>query len=37
MKNTKNQNGFIPMMIMLVLIVLAVIWFVYERVSNAHN
>lgn len=37
MKNTKNQNGFIPMMIMLVLIVLAVIWFVYERVSKAHN
>jgi|GEM_PF-2137052 len=37
MKNTNFEKGFIPMMIMLLLMVAAVIWFVYERVVQAHK
>jgi F0F1-type ATP synthase membrane subunit b/b' len=36
MLKTNNQNGFIPMIIMLVLFVAAVVWFVYERVASSH-
>lgn len=36
MKNT-NQNGFIPMLIMLIIIVGAVVWLVYERVAQAQK
>jgi cell division protein FtsB len=35
MKNRNLQNGFIPMIIMLVLLVVAIIWFVYKKVSGA--
>ena len=36
MKNT-NQKGFIPMLILLVIVIGAVIWFVYERVAQAQK
>jgi cbb3-type cytochrome oxidase subunit 3 len=36
MIKTNTENGFIPMIIALVIVVVAVIWFIYERVANAH-
>jgi len=36
MKNT-NQKGFIPLIILLVVVVGVVIWFVYERVAQAQR
>jgi len=37
MKNQNNQNGFIPLIITLLVVVGIVIWLVYERVSKAHG
>jgi hypothetical protein len=37
MKNKNGQNGFIPLIIMMLVLVAAVIWLVYERVSKAHG
>jgi hypothetical protein len=37
MQNKDSQNGFIPLMIVLVLAVAAIIWLVYEKVSKAHG
>jgi len=34
---TNNQKGFIPMLILLVVVVLAVVWFAYKHVSDAHR
>lgn len=34
-KLTRDQNGFIPMMLTLLIILVAVIVFVYIRVKNA--
>jgi hypothetical protein len=36
MLKTNSENGFIPMIVMLVLAVAVVLWFVYERVTSAH-
>jgi hypothetical protein len=32
-----NQNGFIPMLLMILAIVVAVIYVAYTRVLNAHQ
>jgi len=32
----KNQKGFIPMLIMIVLVLAVFVWLVYSRVSHAH-
>jgi hypothetical protein len=37
MQNKDQQNGFIPLMIVLIAFVAAIIWLVYERVSKAHG
>jgi hypothetical protein len=37
MKNQNKQNGFIPLMILLLLVVAAIIWFVFQRVSSAQH
>jgi predicted ABC-type sugar transport system permease subunit len=31
----KNQNGFIPMLVMIALVLLALIYFVFKRVHSA--
>jgi cell division protein FtsL len=36
-KLTPNEQGFIPMMITIVVIVVAVIYFVYTRVLHANT
>jgi len=37
-KNKKiDQNGFIPMMIMLIVILALIVWFVYQRVNGANG
>lgn len=36
-KLSSNQSGFIPMMISILLIVLAVIYFAYIRVKHANG
>lgn len=33
----KNQNGFIPMLVLLLIILGVVIWQVYTRVHSAQN
>lgn len=37
MLKQNNQNGFIPLMILLLTLVALVIWLVYERVAKAHG
>jgi len=37
MQNKDQQNGFIPLMILLVAFVAAIIWLVFEKVSKAHG
>jgi len=37
MKNKNTSDGFIPMLIVMGIIILAVIWFVYERVTQANH
>lgn len=33
----KNQNGFIPMLICIVIVLGAVVWFAYKHVNDAHK
>ena len=33
----KNQNGFIPLLILLVLVILVIVVIVYLRVHHAHG
>lgn len=33
----KNQNGFIPLLILLVLVLGAVIWIAYQHVSSVQK
>ena len=35
MQNQHNQKGFIPLMVLLLLVVGLIVWFVYKRVANA--
>ena len=37
MQNKDQQNGFIPLMVLLIAVVAAVIWLIYERVAHAHG
>jgi len=37
MQKQNNQNGFVPLMIVLLVLVAMVIWLVYERVAKAHG
>lgn len=37
MQKQNNQNGFVPLMIVLLALVAMVIWLVYERVAKAHG
>lgn len=33
----KNQNGFVPMLILLIVVIGLVVWFAYKHVSSAHQ
>lgn len=36
-RQNKNQSGFIPMIIALILIVAAIIWYIFIRVNKANG
>jgi len=37
MRKNKNQAGFIPMIICIVIVLGVVVWFAYKHVSDAHK
>ncbi len=36
MQKVKNQSGFIPMIILILIILGVFVWLVYSRVSHTH-